>query len=594
MSKDEWFDDFLKRIGAEVKKDPPHTEEKEEEKPDQVVEETEEEKEEKEVINLVEPDEESGLMFQRQQQYEAELEYLDFDDPRRMFPHNYLQHNYLPVVMVKEFSYKEPDFRKVSEEMQEIAYDITKNGGTRLNQARFCRIWKDRFNYVYSGNILTPNGAISPDKFRHELMMMLFEMDTESQNLDLLVDRLYKTYVTMYKTDAYMEYSKIPFRNGDLMLNEDKKGFTFYEGRRSPTPYRFDYDFKNIPNCEEPDFPNFRSWLDGLFDMGDQYTIKQMLGYLLIPSNEAQEAFFIVGKGGSGKSILTDCIIPKMLGKAFFPISIGTFFNNQFQFGTSEGKLCMVDDDIGEANLTKTDSGRFKNFVTAKMIQIEHKYCNPTMAVNSARIVCSGNHMISSNDKTDGFTRRLHPIYAKPRTIEKVDRNFPNKIRDEIEMIVLWALEGLLEMFRNGGVPYNSEKTNTNFEYYTESQKWEEQFINDCFCYKERSVTYSQEVRAALQDWVKENSEVCGEGSLDAKFKAVASWLRDEGLDKNGFIYKRGIRRGDKYNARGYINMALREPIVDPTVFVNEHGGISIRVRRKKPEDQDRVEKDKE
>lgn len=543
-----------------------------------------------EVITIHEEDEESGAMFFRQRQYEEELENLPEDHPKRLFPHNFLRSQYLPVVTVSAKKTEEADFDLVAEEMKAKAYDENAKGTLKLNQMKFCMLWKKNFDYVYSGNILTPNGAIDPEEFRHELMTMLFTMETECTNLDLLVDRLYKTYITAYKIDAYREQNKIPFRNGDLVLNPDKKSFTFYEGCRSAVPYRFDYDFRNIPNCEEPEFPNFKTWLDGLFELEDQYTLKQMLGYLLIPSNEAQEAFFIVGKGGSGKSILTDCIIPKMLGRAMFPISVGTFFNDKFQVGTSEGKLCMVDDDIGETNLTKADSGRFKNFVTAKKIQIEHKYCNPTTTINSARIVCSGNHMINSDDKTDGFTRRLHPIYAKPRTIEKVDRRFPQKIEREIEMIVLWALEGLLEMLSHDGAPFNSEKTNTNFENYAESQKWEEQFVNDCFCYKDNTVTYSQDIKNALAEWSKDNEELCGEGSLTMKFRAVTSWLRDEGSAKNGYIYRRGIRRGEKYNARGYINMALKAPVSDPTVFIDEQGNTKIKIRKSKPEEQEGID----
>ena len=555
MTNENWLEEVLRKIKeGEITETPPPALEEEEENGEVV----------EEVITLEEPDEESGAMFQRQQRYEAELENLPFDDPRRLFQHNFLRTQYLPVVTVKSNETVETDMDKVAQILGETAYYETKNG-YKIDHMVFCKKWHECLRYEYCGGVITPNGKISLSEFKDEIIKMLFRMKTEKLNIDDTAKHIINTYISAFSAKEIINQRKIPFRNGDLILDENKKGFTFHLGAKTPVPYRFNYDFKNIPNCEEPNFPNFRSWLDGLFEVGDQYTIKQMLGYLLIPSNEAQEAFFIIGKGGSGKSILTDCIIPKMLGSACFPISIGTFFNNQFQVGTSEGKLCMVDDDIGETVLTKTDSGRFKNFVTAKRIQIEHKFCSPTTATNSARIVCSGNHMINSSDKTDGFTRRLHPIYAKPRTIESVDRNFPKRIEGEIELIVLWALEGLLEMLANGGAPYNSEKTNTNFEYYTESQKWEEQFINDCFCYKENTVTYSQDIKNALQEWVKENSEMCGEGTMEQKFRSVSSWLRDEGSDKNGYIYRRGIRRGDRYNARGYINMALKEPVSEPT-----------------------------
>ena len=191
--------------------------------------------------------------------------------------------------------------------------------------------------------------------------------------------------------------------------------------------------------------------------------------------------------------------------------------------------------------------------------------------------------MINSDDKTDGFTRRLHPIYVKPRTIEDVDTRLPGKIASEIEMIVLWALEGLLEVMNADGVPYSSDRTQQQFRYYSEGQKWEEQFIRDAFTFKEGEVTYSQDIKDALDDWLKDNAEISGEGSLTAKFADVTKWMKDEGADKFGYIYKRGMKRGDTYNARGYINMALKMEVSAPMIYSDEKGVMKLRVTRKKP-----------
>ena len=522
-------------------------------------------------------------MYEAQTNYEAELNRYPDTHPKNLFKHSFMHSGYLPCMTVKAKKTVQADPDEVAQELVKNAYLITSSGSMALNHVMFCKIWHERFNYVYAGYILTPDGQIEPDTFRSEIVKMLFNMNTETKNLDVLAEHIYKTYISAYKVDAYEETNKIPFRNGDLYLNEDRKGFTFYEGCKSAVPYRFDYDFHNIPNCFEPKFPHFKKWRDGLFDEEDVYSLKQMLGYLLLPTNEAQEAFFIIGKAGSGKSILTDCVLPTMLGDALFPISIGQFFNDKFQIGTSEGKLCMVDDDIGEARLSYEDSGRFKNFVTARTIKIEHKHCNPVKINNSARIVCAGNHMINSDDKTDGFTRRLHPIYVKPRTIEDVDTRLPGKIASEIEMIVLWALEGLLEVMNADGVPYSSDRTQQQFRYYSEGQKWEEQFIRDAFAFKEGEVTYSQDIKDALDDWLKDNAEISGEGSLTAKFADVTKWMKDEGADKFGYIYKRGMKRGDTYNARGYINMALKMEVSAPMIYSDEKGVMKLRVTRKKP-----------
>ena len=241
----------------------------------------------------------------------------------------------------------------------------------------------------------------------------------------------------------------------------------------------------------------------------------------------------------------------------------------------------MVDDDIGETKLSQGDSGRFKNLIAAKTIKIEHKHCNPTKINNSARIVCAGNHMINSDDKSDGFTRRLHPIYVKPRNIDEVDRNLPEKIHGEIEMIVLWALEGLLEVMNNSNAIYMSDRTQMRLNTYCEVQKWEEQFVKDCFTYEEDTVTYSQDIKSVLNEWLKENGELAGEGTIHYKYLQVCRWLKEEGADKFGFVYKRGIKRGENYNARGFVNMTPSVPVKDPIAFYDEKGRLKIRAGKK-------------
>ena len=546
-------------------------------------------KEEEETEDMsfpIEEDEEdirkADEMYDRQLRYERELIGYPEESPYKIFRHDFMRDGYLPVKVVKDEAkdYLPFTLEAIAEEMVEGAYTQGKRN-IILNHRLFCEIWYKRKHYVYAGYILTPEGKIDADTFKSEIVKVLLLMKTELQNLDVVASHLYYTYVSGYKMDAYQTTNLIPFKNGDLELDRDERGFTFYEGRKSPVPYRFEYNFKNIPNCFEPEFPNFAKWREDLFDEDDFYSLKQLLGYLLLPNNEAQEAFFIIGKAGSGKSILTNTIIPKMLGDACFPMSIGQFFNDKFQMASCEGKLCMVDDDIGETKFTQEDSGRFKNFVTAEKIKIEHKYCNPTSIINSARIVCAGNHMINSADKTDGFTRRLHPIYVKPRSLSEVDRTLPKKIASEIESIVLWALEGLLEVMKNGGVPYMSYKTHDNFESYAENQKWEEQFIRECFEYKGNTVTYSHDVRDILSDWLKENSEVTDDGTLEQKFRRVCKWLKDEGTDKYGYSYKRGIRKGDNYNARGFVNMAPKKQMNKTVLFTDESGKVKLKISKK-------------
>lgn len=540
-----------------------------------------------------EPTEDVGMereiseRIHQQEDYEAELaQNYSPDDPHRLFPHNFLNENYISCTVVKHPK-KNISRDKLIERVREECYTYNSRGNPVLNQFMLCDLWHETYGYEYMGGnvILTPDGAITQEDFFSEMIRLLHDVNVETKNMDQVTDRLMRTYKGCFPAEKKINPNRIPFANGDMYINEDKKGFTFHDGEKSAVPYRFPCRFKNIKNCLEPNFPKFRMWLDDLFEPEDQFTVKQLLGYLLIPSNEAQEAFFVIGKAGTGKSILTDCIIKNLIGDGCFPISLGQFFNDKFQLASSQGKLCMVDDDIGGTKLSKDDSGRFKNFITSDMIKVEAKYCAPTEIPNFARIVCSGNNMINSDDKTDGFTRRLHPIYVKPVDIKSPDTKLKKKIKGEIDMIVLWALEGLLEVIQNGYVPYRSAKTNGRFSDYAESQKWEERFIRDCYVYKEGSSVYSKDIGDKLAEWLKENADLSNDLTLSGKIRCVLSWLKTEGNDKMGFSYKSSMKRGNNYGARGFINMAEKDDSEKPKVFHGENGKLHIKAPARKRND---------
>lgn len=529
-------------------------------------------------------EEDEKVLREAQEAKEREIEYNMYlqdryppESPYHKFKHQFNRAGYLPCKIV-HYNEAEPTEEEVLEEMMNNA--VTPKGKT--DQVEFCKVWHDMYRYEYAGLIYTPHGAITVEMFKHEITKMVFAMGIETVNVDVVVKHICDAYIHMYMGDPEMDVNLIPFRNGDLYLDKDKKGYTFYEGRHASVLYRFDYDFVNVPNTSvEPEFPNFKKWRDDLFDDDDRYTLKQILGYLMQPSNDAQEAFFIVGQAGTGKSVLTNYIIPALLGNASVMIQVTELFSDKFQTSAAQGKLCVFDDDIGEATFSKEETGNFKSFISGNKIKVERKYADPINIRNTAKLVCCGNHLINSDDKTEGFTRRIHPVYIKPRVIEKVDVRLGQKIQSEIQMIALWALEGLLELYSTQDLkPYWSDRTSFRMIDYIDMQKWEELFIEDNFVFGEGEFTYTETIKEALTEWMKENRDI----SYDFRknWRAVKKWLTEEGCDKFHFEYKRGVKRGDKYNATGYLNMAVRKAVTEPTLYTDEHGRTILRISKKR------------
>ena len=131
------------------------------------------------------------------------------------------------------------------------------------------------------------------------------------------------------------------------------------------------------PNAPEP--KRWLAFLKELFYEEDIPAFQEFMGYLLIPSNKAQQMLLLIGNGGEGKSrvgrmlraILGDDMNPGALSKlqfcqggrrsrlenppGFQPCSIVKLATNRFASADLEGKLLMLDDDMNMSALPDTN-----------------------------------------------------------------------------------------------------------------------------------------------------------------------------------------------------------------------------------------------
>ena len=227
----------------------------------------------------------------------------------------------------------------------------------------------------------------------------------------------------------------IPFKNGIFNIAK----MEFVGGRSMTYPYRLPVELPvNMSST-----PNFEKWLNDLFEPEDQNTIRQFLGYCLVPNTKAQKSLFLVGEGGAGKSVL-GVILEEMLGDAMLSTSnTQDFLNDKFKLPELENKLVLYDDDLDSKALEGT--GFYKKLITNNVkLTVDRKYGQPFSFTPQVKLVCCCNEMLTSTyDQTDGFYRRLLPIRIKPKAPDfKPDLLFYDKIRQEVPMITLWALIG--------------------------------------------------------------------------------------------------------------------------------------------------------
>ena len=417
--------------------------------------------------------------------------------------------------------------------------------GLQINYANFVDVFAANKHCIYcNGTFYTPDGMVSNADIRKEIATTL-KNHGWSAKLDAPTSSLFNSLKDLQSVERLpVDETVIPFKNGNLHI--DKKVWEFRENEKLQTPYRLAVDYVD----EVKPMPLFTKWLCDVFAQEDLKTIQDMLGYLLVPVTAAQEAFFLVGDGGVGKSVL-GIILDAIFGNANRAITTQELVTQRFQLSTAENKLVMYDDDLGEGALTETAT--LKKLITAdQKIPAERKYGDPYEFQPYCKIVACANFMLSSlYDDSDGFYRRLHPILVKEKDPHRrIIRDFGKLIVDsEKEQIARWALTGLKRVIANGWEITWSKRSREYMGAVKASGNHYEEFLNEVCDFDPACDVTSQELRTAYGAWCRSNS-------VEPTFKRLPQWLNDNGTKLN-IRYSNHVRRGDKF-LRGYGGMAIK------------------------------------
>ena len=258
-----------------------------------------------------------------------------------------------------------------------------------------------------------------------------------------------------YCKDIQPDIDKIHVKNG--YITTDEKGeFTVFVPKKE-----FCLNRLNVEYTDEKRTPvKFLKYLNDVFKHDDIKTVKQYLGYLLIPTNRLQLCMIVNGAGGEGKSQLGE-IMADILGDGNVLKERLQKVEERFGLANCANRLLYLDDDLDGKALTET--GNFKVLVTSKGKQeAEMKGIQQNSAQFYVRFLCFSNHVLRSlHDHTEGFYRRLLILQAKSRAKERKDiRDLAEKLlKEEKEAIFLWILEGLNSLIASGWELYISAES---------------------------------------------------------------------------------------------------------------------------------------
>ena len=328
--------------------------------------------------------------------------------------------------------------------------------GKSINEALFCEEFLQTHKIIFTnGAFFTPEGRVTDElPLRGEIFDELKCCAVSN------IPRKISNIVELMKLAALAEdfppgADRIHLANGTLFLDG-----RFVEGKPDIVRNR-------LPVVYRSDAPKPVLWLkflDGLLYPEDIPTLQEFIGYCLIPSNKGQRMMVIKGNGGEGKSQI-GAVLGALLGSNMKDGSIGKISENRFARADLEHILLCVDDDMRMEALRQTNY--VKSIVTAQgKMDLERKGKQSYQGWMFARLLAFSNGDLQALfDRSDGFYRRQLVLTTKEKPADRVDDpDLAEKMKAEVDGILLWAFEGLQRLVANNFKFTESDRTRENRE----------------------------------------------------------------------------------------------------------------------------------
>lgn len=447
---------------------------------------------------------------------------------------------------------------KIREELPEVDYlnclvcTNEKKATYSIDEFNLAKAIVKHFNMVYYyGKFYTSHGIKSEDvikKYIYNLLGNVFHLTSDLAGNTAKIFNALIIEANNVDESGNMRLApnpyRIPFANGTLFVYNK----LFVENYYEPTLYRLNVKFK--PDYTEPRYLN--KWIDDAIFDEDKRAFIDYMGYLFVPTTQAQKCLFVVGDGSIGKTMFNTMLTDMFGTDAIYNVgNMATFLTNQFRLVNAVNKLCVFDDDIGTTPIGENDM--FKQIITAKgKLPVEKKGKDAIDMTLFARFIIFGNHMITLPSNSDpAYIRRFLPIYTKPYNKNRVNiPEFDKLLISEKEDIAIKFLTGLYDLI---DLNFNFSEIESN-----NSKAWAKHivedidpisaFFNDLF-----KVTSNDDDFISTKDIINAYTVYSRDNKLQYNPNAdtdIRKWLLDHEV-------RLGIEQSRKNNLRGFKRLKM-------------------------------------
>lgn len=239
---------------------------------------------------------------------------------------------------------------------------------------------------------------------------------------------------------------------------------------RPPTPRFFG------PSCLaypfDPNAPTPALWHQFLQDLWPddpdaRACLQEWFGYLLTLDTSRHKILLLVGPRRSGKGTISR-ILEQLVGTSNYAAPTLASLAHQFGLAPLIGKqLAMVPEArlSGRAD-SQTIVERLLSISGEDPQSIDRKHLTAWVGKLHCRFVLMGNELPRLGDQSGAIASRLIVLQLKNSFLGKEDLDLTSKLHGELPGILLWAIEGLQRLRRNGKftLPASSEEIAEEFE----------------------------------------------------------------------------------------------------------------------------------
>lgn len=238
--------------------------------------------------------------------------------------------------------------------------------------------------------------------------------------------------------------------------------------------------------------------------------LQEIWGYCLLPTCKAEKAFFWLGVGANGKSLLSDLLREIIGPKNTSQIQLSSF-SERFGLEAMIGKQLNIAAENEMDAALNTEA--VKAIVSGDVLNITRKYHTDLEVRQTTKLIFLLNSLPDSFDQTHGFYHKIIIVpFERVFQPEEMDRERKRKLLGERSGILNWALKGAERLMLQDYCFTKSDAAERATQNYQKEQNPVAAFYQERLVYEKGQRTYRDNVLISYVHWLAEE-ELSGQGT---------------------------------------------------------------------------------